>query len=410
MRKIPRFRPSLSTRTIFTILNKILFTYSRIADTQKIQQFEEQFAKYIGAREAIAVPSGRIGLFLILNNLGLHERSQIILPSFTYWVVPHIISLLNFEPVFVDINLNTYNLDVSQVEKNITKFTKVILPTHLYGLPCWMDEILAIAKKYNLLVVEDCVQACGAEYKGKKVGSLGEAAYFSFGITKNLPLLGGGMVITNDDKLAQRIREEISSYDFVNRKQLMKKAIEALAIKIFTQPFIFSIFLFPLIRLSYLLGKDVVGQAFEERQRLFERLPKSYFKLILSDHQAEVGLKQLPNLDILNNKRIRNALYLLENLKSLSEISLPSVPGNGIKNIFTNFPIRAENRYFLARELLRRGIDTSCGYIKAHGKTCPNAMAVEQSILHIPIHHCLDARDLSYICQEIKDIFEKKNQ
>lgn len=407
MYKIPRFKPSLSRRTLISILRSIFTLSPRKNSEDRAQLFEDVFAKYIGVRNAICVPSGRMGLFLIFKSLCLKERSQVILPAFTYWAVPSTVSFLNLEPVFVDIDPKTCNLDVSQIEKNITKFTKAILPTHLYGLPCQMDEILAIAKKYNLLVIEDCVQACGAEYKGKKVGSLGEASYFSFGITKNLFLLGGGMVVTNSDDLAKKIREEVNSYGFLNKRQLLKKTIEALVMQLFTSPFIFSFFLFPFMRLCYLLGRDIIGDVFEEKKRIFKDLPKSYFKLVPLSLQAEIGAEQLSTLDSLNNKRIKNASYLLEKLKGLNGVSLPAVFEDGIKNIFTNFPIRTKNRDFFARELLKRKIDTSCGYMRAHSRTSLNAMAVGQTILHLPIHASLNESQLLYVSQILKEIVGK---
>lgn len=407
MHKIPRFRPSLSKQAIGSIVKKILFTSLRNSDEREISKFEDKFAEYIGVRNAISVPSGRIGLFLILNNLGLEKKSQIILPAFTYWAVPRIISFLKFEPVFVDIDFKTCNLDVSQVEKKITKFTKVILPTHLYGLPCAMDEVLAIAKRHNLLIIEDCVQACGAEYRNRKVGSFGEAAYFSFGITKNFSLLGGGIVVSNNDNLAKKIREEVKSYGFLNRKQIFKKVIELMAIEIFSQPLIFSVFLFPLVHLSYLLGIDIVGRGLQEKEAPSERLTKNYLKLIPSALQAEIGLEQLMRLDSLNDKRIKNASCLLENLKKLDTVFLPPLPSGNIKNVFTNFPIRSKNRNFLAKELIRKGIDTTFGYMRAHDDGCPNAVALEQSILHLPIYPSLNEDDLLYMSRMIKEISKK---
>jgi dTDP-4-amino-4,6-dideoxygalactose transaminase len=134
---------------------------------------------------------------------------------------------------------------------------------------------------------------------------------------------------------------------------------------------------------------------------------RDYSKLIPSNLQADIGLEQLVNLDNLNNKRIENALYLLENLKGLEGISLPPLSKDGIKNIFTNFPIKTQERNLFARELLKKGIDTACGYIKTHDTSCTNAEAVEQSIVHIPIYPSLNEPQLLYISQAIKEIVKR---
>jgi dTDP-4-amino-4,6-dideoxygalactose transaminase len=404
---IPRFRPSLPKEALLAIAKNILFVSLRSNSGQEINEFEEKFAEYIGVGNAISVPSGRAGLLLILNNLGLEKNSQVILPAFTYWAVPSTISLLKFEPVFADIDSKTCNLDVSQVEKKITKFTKVILPTHLYGLPCNMDEVTDIAKRYNLLIIEDCVQACGAEYAGRKVGSFGQAAYFSFGITKNFSLLGGGMVVTNNDNLAKKIREEVSSYGILNKRQLFKRAIEALAIEIFSQPLIFSLSMFPMIYLNYLSGSDIVGRSLEEKEEPPENLRRNYPKLIPPGLQARLGLEQLMRLDTINDKRIKNANFLLEKFEKLDGVLLPPLAGGNIKNVFTNFPIRSKNRNFLAKELIKKGIDTTFGYMRSHDPGCPNAVELEQSILHLPAYPSLNEEELLYICQTVKDIFKK---
>ncbi len=183
--------------------------------------------------------------------------------------------------------------------------------------------------------------------------------------------------------------------------------MEALAIEIFSHPFIFSLFVYPLIHLSYLFGIDIVSRTLEEKDKPSEGLARNHLKLIPPALQAEIGLEQLMRLDSLNDKRIKNASYLLENLKELDALSLPPLPSDNIKNVFTNFPIRSKNRKFLAKELITKGIDTTFGYMRAHGGDCPNAVALEQSILHLPIYPSLNEDDLLYICQMIKEILKK---
>jgi perosamine synthetase len=397
VKKIPQFRPYLSWGTIFNTLGRsFLFNLNK----KENRKFEEEFAVYVGVRNAISVPSGRTGLYLILKNLKLKENAEVILPSFTYWAIPKVISSLNLKPVFVDIDPRTCEIEASLVERSITQNTKVIIPTHLYGMPSNMEYILNIADKHNLIVIEDCVQACGAEYKGKKVGSLGDAAYFSFGVTKNMSLFSGGMVVTNEDSLAKEIRREVGEYGFLNRIQVFKKILMAMSMKLFTSPGIFTYFLFPLIYLFSSFKIDLIENIFSEKA---SSLSKNDFKLFPLALHNYVGVRELRRLDGSNSKRISNGTYFLRELQSIKNLSLPLMSEN-IINIFTNFPIRLKDRDRVIEELLKRGINTSKGYMNALADDSPNAKSLEQSILHIPIYPSLTESELLYICQAIKQV------
>jgi dTDP-4-amino-4,6-dideoxygalactose transaminase len=399
---IPRFRPDVSGAALLGIFKKACSPAPIADDGKKNREFEEAFARYIGVKHAVRVPSGRMGLYLILSNLGLAKGSGVVLSAFNYWAVPRMVSFLGFTPGFADIGPQAYTMDVPGAEKLINGAAGALIATHLYGSPCDMDGFRAAARKHKLLVIEDCVQACGAEYKGSKCGSLGDAAYFGFGITKNLALLSGGMVTTDNGDLAARIRAEVSGYGLLDRKRIVMKAATALAMKILTGPALFPFTLYPVMRASLMAGRDIVGGAFEEQERRFGKLPGDYFGLTPSGIAADPGLEQLRGLDGRNDKRIQNALYLLGALRGSGGIQLPGASGTGNKNIFTNFPVRTGNRDRLAGELLRRGIDTSSGYMKAFGKHCPRAAEAERGVLHIPIYSSLSGRELSYMAGAIK--------
>ena len=173
---------------------------------ENVKKLEKDFAKYNGVSHALGVASGTDALHLALRALDIGSGDEVITVSFTFIATVEAISYVGATPVFVDINPDTFNFDPKELEKKITSKTKAIMPVHLYGQPVDMTPILEIAKKYNLYVVEDCAQAIGATYKGKKVGSLGDIGCFSFFPTKNLGTFGdGGMVTTNSDYLAERM-------------------------------------------------------------------------------------------------------------------------------------------------------------------------------------------------------------
>jgi len=173
----------------------------------QVKTFEEEFSSYCGAQYGIGVNSGTDALYLALASLHVGKGDEVILPSFTFIATALGVSYVGAKPVFVDVEDKTYNMDPRELEKVITSKTKVIIPVHLYGQSGNMDEILKIARKHNIIVMEDAAQAHGATYKQKKIGSLGKVSCFSFYPTKGLGAFGdGGMIVTSDASVNERAR------------------------------------------------------------------------------------------------------------------------------------------------------------------------------------------------------------
>lgn len=168
--------------------------------------FEEEMAKFIGVNYSVALNSGTDALHLALRALDIGPGDEVITVAFTFVATTEAIGIVGATPVFVDINPDTFNMDADLIEEKITPKTKAILPVHLYGQPAEMDKIMAIAKKHNLYVIEDCCQAIGAEFKGQKVGSFGDIGCYSFYPTKNLGTMGdGGLAVTNSETIKNRM-------------------------------------------------------------------------------------------------------------------------------------------------------------------------------------------------------------
>lgn len=173
----------------------------------QVQKFEQEVADYCSTKYAIGVANGTDALLLTLDALGIGPGDEVITTPFTFFATAEVVSQMGATPVFVDIDPRTYNIDVSKIEQAITSKTKAIIPVHIFGQPADLDEIMSIAKKHDLVVVEDACQAIGSEYKGKRIGSIGDAGCFSFFPTKNLGGYGdGGIIVTNDEALAKRLR------------------------------------------------------------------------------------------------------------------------------------------------------------------------------------------------------------
>ena len=174
---------------------------------ENVQHLEKEFAQFCGAAHGIGVSDGTSALHVILRALSIGPGDEVITVAHTFIATGEAIVLAGAKPVFVDVDPNTYLMDVSQVESRITPRTKAILPVHLYGQTVDMDPLLEIASKHGLRIIEDACQAHGAEYKGRKAGTLGDAAAFSFYYSKNLGAYGeGGFITTNDDGLAAKMR------------------------------------------------------------------------------------------------------------------------------------------------------------------------------------------------------------
>ncbi|HHP7244098.1 MAG TPA: DegT/DnrJ/EryC1/StrS family aminotransferase [Elainellaceae cyanobacterium] len=172
-----------------------------------VQAFEQNFARYIGTQHCIACNSGTDALYLALRALNVGSGDEIITTPFTFIATAEVISAVGATPVFIDINPQTFNLDLAQIESAITSKTRAIMPVHLFGQPVDMTQLMAIAQAHQLWVIEDCAQAAGADWVGERVGSIGHIGCFSFYPTKNLGACGdGGAITTDDETIAAKIR------------------------------------------------------------------------------------------------------------------------------------------------------------------------------------------------------------
>ncbi|HEX8284155.1 MAG TPA: DegT/DnrJ/EryC1/StrS family aminotransferase [Pyrinomonadaceae bacterium] len=185
----------------------------RVLDTsafvlgREVEAFERAFAEYVGARECVGVSNGTDALHLALLACGVGAGDEVVVPANTFFATPEAVSAAGATPVFVDCDPVTYNIDASKIEAAVTERTRAVIPVHLYGQPADLDAVEAVAKRHDLIVIEDAAQAHGARYKGKRVGALARAGCFSFYPGKNLGAYGeGGAVVTNDAEVARRLR------------------------------------------------------------------------------------------------------------------------------------------------------------------------------------------------------------
>lgn len=301
-------------------------------------EFEKEFAEYIGVKHAISVGNGTDALVLALMAAGIGKGDEVITTPFTFFSTAESISLVGATPVFVDVEKKTYNIDPLKIEEKITEKTKAIMPVHIFGQAAKMDEIMVIAEKYNLKVIEDAAQAVGAEYKGEKVGSIGDVGCFSFFPTKNLGCAGdGGIITTSDDNIAiiaRALRTHGSGENGQKAYNLLNKISEDIKTSEGHDDTVYN----PLKYYNYLIG----------------------FNTRLDTIQAAILRVKLSNIDDWNKKRRINARQYDEQLKDTA-LTLPvSIPES--KSVYNMYVVQTENREEIINKLKEKGISTGVYY------------------------------------------------
>jgi len=294
----------------------------------QIAEFERAFAGRNGLDPACAITAayGRMAFYYMLKALDLPPGAEIIFPSLTFWVVPELARVAGLDVVFADVDPKTFNIDPGSVERLITDRTRAIVPTHLYGLPCDMDRLLDIAARHNLIVLEDCAHALGANYKGRPVGTFGTGALFSFQTLKPLNCYGGGLALVRDAGMAARVRQLVEALPWPSEKRVRDRLLMGRLQRIFIKPWVFSISLFPVLWVSALV--DANPDVFLwEKIRSLHPLPEQYTERF-PNVQAAIGLEALQHFDTWTAKAQANAEYVNRTLADVPGIQAPYVPAD----------------------------------------------------------------------------------
>ncbi len=333
-----------------------------------VTKFEQEFAKFVGTKYAIATNSGTSALLAALSALGIKQGDEVILPSFAFVAAAEAVVWTGATPVFADIDLSTYTIDPDSIKECITPNTKAIIVVHLYGMPADMDPIMEIAEEHGLYVIEDAAQAHGAKYKGKVVGSIGHVGCFSFYATKIITTGEGGMVVTNDKELADKI------FAIRNHGE--------------TSPY-----------RSFYLGLN----------------------LRMTEIQAALGLSQLRKIRKFLKKRRENARKLTKEIGGMAPIIVPVVPKDR-KHSWYVYTIRIRTRSGKVRDkivqkLKEKGIDARVYYSRPIHlmpyytvyKTKPlrkTKLATKQ-VICLPVHPRVEDRDIKYMAESVKKLVRK---
>ena len=349
----------------------------------KVRQFEEDFASYVGCRHAIAINSGTAALHLALEAVGIREDDEVLVPTMTFAATAEVVLYLKARPVLVDCQPDTLNLDPDQLEKAITAKTKAIIPVHFAGHPCEMGRILDIAKRYRLTVIEDAAHALPAGYGEKRVGRIGDITCFSFYATKPITTGEGGMITTENDGYADRMR----------------------------------------IMSLHGISKDAWKRYTAEGSWYYEILSPGY-KYNLTDIAAALGIGQLKKCDRFWETRRRIAAIYDEGFADLPEIGTP-VCQPGVQHAWHLYVIQLElerlriTRNEFIEALKKEHIGTSVHFIPLHlhpyyrdtfgykAQDFPNASSVFGRIVSLPIYPKMTPADVQSAIEAVRKIIRQ---
>ncbi|MBF0370592.1 MAG: DegT/DnrJ/EryC1/StrS family aminotransferase [Magnetococcales bacterium] len=403
---IPRQRVLLSPASWPMVLGELLT--GGLIEGDQVGVLEERFAQYIGSRHAIAIPSGRAGLKYALESFDLEPGAEIICPAFTYPIVPFVIEALGFRPRFVDIRLPELGLDPELLAQAITPQTRGIIPTHLFGVPCDIEPIMAIARDKGLRVIEDCAHCCGAKVGDTLAGAFGDVGYFSFETSKCINALGGGMLTTSDDQLAEKLRHARDQGSLPKTSKILKRLAKSTFEALVTLPPLFSLGVYPALRLLSMVKKseDVLGSAYVGSDINMKGRSDQF-----TNYQARLALPQLEGITALNAERTRTAQSLSQALSGALPIHAPVAPHHTPNWLL--FSALVPNLGEMSHKLLAQGIDTKrhymrdCTAIFTTDDHCPTSQRADRELIHLPSYPGLSEDNLQRIAATLKGILQE---
>jgi len=379
--------------------------------------FEEAFLRLLGHGHvrAVSLEYGRMALLAILKAMQFPPDSEIIVPALTFWVVPEMTRVAGLKPVFADINPDTFTVSPEAVERAITPNTRAVLPTHLYGLACDMDPILALARRHNLKVIEDCAHALGATYRGRTVGTLGDASFFSFQGFKPLNTFGGGMAWMRDADLARRVNE-IADAELWPAQERVESVLRAgWWQRTFIRPAVFTYSLFPVWwAASWVDGKP--DRCLWENVRALDPLPPRYGGRF-SNVQSALGLAGLSRLAEFIERTRHHARALDQVLGDIPGVEVPRIPP-GQTHVYYQYCPYVPDYKGVIRGCIRRGVDVApmhvdvCTRMPLFGWTGPTAPGAEKAAtaVQVPVHESLNDRDIHRIGQRVRaEVLRRSN-
>lgn len=377
--------------------------------SEKVPEFERAFARYMGVSNAHAFPYARTALYFALKTQNFEPGSEIIMPPITIKPMMDIVISLGLKPVFADIELETLCFDLDELRKAITPNTRAILLTYLFGIAPDMDPLIALCRERDLFIVEDFSHALNASWSDKKLGTFGNVGIYSCSRTKTLDAYGGGLAITNDPVLAERLKDAQGSLSPTPPTRLRAKITQTVITNIATRRPVFTAIVAPMLSVVAKINPEKEKSLTGARLNLEPDtvLPEDYFEQF-TPAQAEAGLAMLEKVESGDIKRISNVAKLRRPLMELDELCTRT-HGDG-RSVYWQFVVFAPDSERFRKALASRGIDTATtnlslvcglGIYPEFERKCPNAERVKNNAMYIPVYPRLGERALQHVIDAI---------
>jgi len=374
-------------------------------------KFESEVCQRFNAAAAVCVPMARTGLFLVLRE-SIRPGQKVILSPLTIVDVINAVLFAGGIPVFADIERKSCALDIERVDSLIDDSTGAVLLTHLHGEASGAHSFRELCRRRGVPLIEDAAQAFGAIECGKRVGTIGDAGVYSFGFYKNLTTWRGGMIVSNNVALIERIRGHLRELSELPRWRLLAQMLSGLTVDLATCPPIFARLTYPLVRQNYAM---INGRLDPERSATrLNKIPSSYlFRMRAS--QAEIGIRGLQRVDQDARCRINHAAIYHQGFEGLDGVITPE-PGTDLSNVYTYFPIQVTNRTQLLAHSQRRGRDFAAqhlrncadlSFFKEFRRDCPNARRVARDLVLLPTYPRYPEPEVRNNVEVVREFFTK---
>jgi dTDP-4-amino-4,6-dideoxygalactose transaminase len=382
-----------------------------------IEAFEQEFARVLGSGHVrtCSTEYGRMALYFILKAMDFPPGSEIIVPAFTFWVVPEIARVAGLTPVFADIDPATFTLSPAALERAITPNTRAVLPTHLYGMSCDMGPILELARRHNLKVIEDCAHSLGAQYQGRMVGTLGDASFFSFQAFKPLNTYGGGLAWMRDAELARRVGASADGEEWPSDKRVEGILRAGHWQHTFIRPKVFTFSLFPIwYAASWVNAKP--EERLWESVRPLDPLP-AHYRGRFSNVQAALGLAGLKHLPEFIERTRRHARILDGLLGDIPGVTIPRVPPDRT-HVYSQYCPYVPDSAALVKRCIRRGVDvapmhvdvcTRMDLFKWQGAAAPAAEHASTAV-QVPVYESLTDQEIERVGRLVRDQVSREEE
>ncbi|MFA5355183.1 MAG: aminotransferase class I/II-fold pyridoxal phosphate-dependent enzyme [Candidatus Paceibacterota bacterium] len=375
-----------------------------------IRELENKFKEFLGVKYAFSFNSGRSSLLVLLKALGLEKGSEVLLQAFTCNAAANPVIWAGLKPVYVDCNEESFNVDFDDLERKITPRSKALIVQHTFGLPAEMDKITEFCQKRNLVLIEDCAHSLGAQFSGKKTGTFGRAAFFSFSRDKIISSVYGGMLTTNDSDLALKIDKIYKSIKFPSFFWIKQQLLH---------PVLFNWLILPTYKLfgKYLLvifqKINLLSKAVHSKEKV-GKMP-GYFPKRLPNSLAVLALKQFGKMDRFNEHRKTIAKIYRDSLKDF-EVPLD------FQQVYLRFTVKHPKAHSIIRYFWRKNIligdwytsplapkDTKADKIFYIPGSCPKAERLAQTTFNLPTHINITKEDAEKIVGLLKSYGNKGN-